>query len=368
MAEKTFEETLVKIRGYDLDTGVEEATKQGVILPLLNRAGWDTEDVSEVCPEYPVASVGKVDYALRIGEANRVFVEAKSWGGSLGDGEERQLEHYVLASNPRPALGVLTNGRQWYLYLPPGPGRPGRNQKIRLFLEFDITAPPHELGVLGENFNRFLSRGSVSSAQSINQTRAAARTLLRDKQSQSAANDAIASGLETLGQDAPELIELLTKLAEKQGLQPELEHIKAFIAARNVGVKFDLLDSGKGEKNSRAKPASFTFQVEGEKPRSEIFRGRRESWNDLLIRLCTLMHERHPDKFRAVLLAMPKSFTDSAPVPGEEWPKPVGETGIYAKYGNMDTIKRCCAVLLGEFGYPVTALTIKLKNGAVIPL
>lgn len=366
MAEKTFGETLVKIRGYALDTGVEEATKQGVILPLLNRVGWDTEDVSEVCPEYPVASVGKVDYALRIGETNRVFVEAKSWGGSLGDGEERQLEHYVLASNPRPALGVLTNGRQWYLYLPPGPGRPGKNQKIRLFLEFDITAPPHELEALGENFNRFLSRGSVSSTQSANQTRAAAQALLRDKQSRRAANDAIASGLETLDRDSPELIEFLTKLAEKQGLQPEPEHIKDFIAARNVGVKFYAQGSDNGGKNPRAKPGSFTFQGEG-KAVVETFRGH-ESWNDLSIRLCLLMNERHPGKFRAALLAMPGSFTDSAPAPGDEWPKPVGETGIYAHYGNMNAIKRRCAALLGEFGYPPTALTIKLKNGAEIPL
>ena len=367
MAEKTFGETLTKIRGYALDTGVEEATKQGVILPLLNRVGWDTEDVSEVCPEYPVASVGKVDYALRIGKTNSVFVEAKSWGGSLGDGEERQLENYVLASNPRPALGVLTNGRLWYLYLPPGPGRPGKNQKIRLFLEFDITAPPHELEALGENFNRFLSRGSVSNAQAANQTRAAARALLRDKQSQGTANNAIASGLEQIGRDTPELIDFLAKLAEKQGVQPTPEQIQVFIDAWKVGITFDSPDSDNGGKNPRAKPASFTFQADG-KAVVETFRGRRESWNDLLTRLCTLMHELHPDKFRAVLLAMPESFTDSAPAPGEDWPKPIGETGIYAHYGNMNAIKHRCAALLGKFDYPATALTIKLKNGAEIPL
>ena len=44
----------------DLDVG---SVKLGVVLRLLNAAGWDVFDVSEVVPDYPTGN-GKVDFAL----------------------------------------------------------------------------------------------------------------------------------------------------------------------------------------------------------------------------------------------------------------------------------------------------------------
>ena len=44
----------------DLDVS---SVKLGVLLRLLNAAGWDVFDVSEVIPDYPTGN-GKVDFAL----------------------------------------------------------------------------------------------------------------------------------------------------------------------------------------------------------------------------------------------------------------------------------------------------------------
>ena len=44
----------------DLDVG---SVKLGVVLRLLNAAGWDVFDISEVVPDYPTGD-GKVDFAL----------------------------------------------------------------------------------------------------------------------------------------------------------------------------------------------------------------------------------------------------------------------------------------------------------------
>ena len=362
MVEKTFGKTLAQIQGYDLDIGVEEATKQGVILPLLNRVGWDTEDVNEVFPEYPVASVGKVDYALRIGETNQVFVEAKSWGGSLGEGEEDQLERYIQAVKPRPCLGVLTNGRHWSLYLPPGPGRPGKNQKIRLFLEFDITDPLLEPDKLEENFNRFLARGNVSNQQSVKQTVAAARDLLSDKQSQRATNDAVASGLKVLGQDDPALIEFLTKLAEKQGIQPEPAQIMAFIKAWKVNVEFIPPGPGKGV-NKKVQPVSFIFQTEGEKPVARQL--PKSAWSQLLVGVCELMRERHSDTFGRILEIQGFAKSDD----GMKSPIPIFRVGLYFPYpGGATGYRQVCAEVLAKFGYPRSCLTVRVKGGMEGPL
>jgi len=50
----------------------EARTINGVILKILDLLGWDSRDVDEVYPEYPVGS-GKVDYSLRINNVNKVF-------------------------------------------------------------------------------------------------------------------------------------------------------------------------------------------------------------------------------------------------------------------------------------------------------
>ena len=44
--------------------------------PLLSLAGWDTFDVSQVVPEYTVGT-RRVDYALRPGSPNAVFIEVR---------------------------------------------------------------------------------------------------------------------------------------------------------------------------------------------------------------------------------------------------------------------------------------------------
>ena len=92
----------------------ESATKQGVVLNLLSLAGWDTFDVSQVVPEYMVGN-RRVDYALRPGSPNAVFIEVKRPGENL-ERHQQQLLEYCFQEGVK--LAVLTNGRTWWLYLP----------------------------------------------------------------------------------------------------------------------------------------------------------------------------------------------------------------------------------------------------------
>ena len=77
----------VSLRSLD-----ESATKQGVALRLLSLAGWNPFDVSEVVPEYTVGN-RRVDYALRPGSANAVFIEVKRPGENLERHQQQLLEY-----------------------------------------------------------------------------------------------------------------------------------------------------------------------------------------------------------------------------------------------------------------------------------
>ena len=98
----------------NIQTFDEAATKQVVILRLLDALGWNQYDIDEVKPEYPVKG-GKVDYALRLDNSDKVFVEAKRAGEDLG-GHHGQLLNYSFSEAVQ--LAVLTNGLAWWFYLP----------------------------------------------------------------------------------------------------------------------------------------------------------------------------------------------------------------------------------------------------------
>jgi len=70
----------------------EAATKAAVVVKLLSLLGWDIFDVDEVTPEYSVAA-RRVDYSLRIGNVNKVFVEVKRTGEELENNQEQLLSY-----------------------------------------------------------------------------------------------------------------------------------------------------------------------------------------------------------------------------------------------------------------------------------
>ncbi|MCU0906317.1 MAG: type I restriction enzyme HsdR N-terminal domain-containing protein [Rhodobacteraceae bacterium] len=95
----------------------EEATKTGVVLPLIKVLGFDPFDLEEVIPEF-VADVGikkgeKIDFALRVDGKISVLIEAKPISMSLGQAQFSQLYRYFSVVEAR--LAILTNGREiWF--------------------------------------------------------------------------------------------------------------------------------------------------------------------------------------------------------------------------------------------------------------
>ena len=99
----------------------EEATKQALVLPMLEALGWDIWNPQIVQPEFEsdtaIKKSGqkeKVDYAILQRGVPRIFIEVKAIDVVL-DGHHGQLKRY-FNSTPSVTLAILTNGIEYRFY------------------------------------------------------------------------------------------------------------------------------------------------------------------------------------------------------------------------------------------------------------
>lgn len=99
----------------------EEATKQALVVPLLQVLGYDVFDPREVRPEYvadfAVKKAGqfeKIDYAIFINGSPALFVECKPVGAPLED-HGGQLARY-FNSTPSVRVALITDGTRMRVY------------------------------------------------------------------------------------------------------------------------------------------------------------------------------------------------------------------------------------------------------------
>lgn len=135
----------------------EMAVRQGVILPILNHLDWETSNIKEVIPEYAVEK-GRVDYCLSINGEHKVFIEVKRVAEDL-DQHQVQLCSYAFAEGIK--LAILTNGINWWFYLPLSEG----NWDKRKFFAIDINQQEEEFVV--SKLMYFLSRKAISTGSAI---------------------------------------------------------------------------------------------------------------------------------------------------------------------------------------------------------
>ena len=198
----------------------ESATKQGVVLNLLSLAGWNTFDVSQVVPEYRVGN-RRVDYALRPGSPNAVFIEVKRPGENL-ERHQQQLLEYCFQEGVK--LAVLTNGRTWWLYLPLQSG----NWEQRRFLTIDLKV--QEPSVVERRFLEYLSPERVGSGQAVGD----AEGLVESQQRAEIIGKTIAAAWIQIVETPDELlVDLISETTERIcGFKPEPELVKQFLAGR----------------------------------------------------------------------------------------------------------------------------------------
>ena len=350
----------------------ESATKQGVVLRLLSIAGWDTFDISQVVPEYTVGT-RRVDYALRPGTPNAVFIEVKRPGENL-ERHQQQLLEYCFQEGVN--LAVLTNGRTWWLYLPLQAG----SWEQRRFLTIDLEV--QEPDIVERRFLEYLSPEVVGSGQSVSD----AEALVKSQQRAEIVGKTIVAAWNQIVETPDELlVDLISETTERIcGFKPEPELIEQFLAQR-IRTLFDsppepeVLPRGRpptpapiGLTSATTIRQPQTIDGKNSQPVSFSFldnQRRLNSWNDALIQLCGLINQLHPQDFDQVL-AVRRSHRPNAKWPyyfsrtsaDLRKPKVIRNSDVYAEVDlTASAMVELCYRVVQLFGYQQDSLTIEFQ-------
>jgi len=128
---------------------MDEASVISVVVErLLSVLGWNIHDDNEVKHEHKVGSKA-VDFSLRIEGINRVIIEAKRANENLTPHQRQRLEYSFIAG---VRLATLTNGIEWWFYLPLKEGE----WEQRRFYDADLFR--QEPGLIADHFIELLSK------------------------------------------------------------------------------------------------------------------------------------------------------------------------------------------------------------------
>ena len=153
------------------------------------------------------------------------------------------------------------------------------------------------------------------------------------------------------------LVELIATAAEqKTGTRPENRLVRRVLIENRADLLTSAVesDASVGSAGGRSRPSSFTFQSE----RHDV-----RSWPELLVGVCLIMQERHPNDFENILqIGGRKNRYFSRDADELVQPRPVGDTGIYASCQGAGVliINRANRVL-ELFGYPEDSITIQTR-------
>lgn len=356
---------LTRLRGERaLFLSGEEATRQGAILPILARLGWDRDNIREVVPEYTVGN-GRVDYCLKIGEQVAVFVEVKRTSEDLERHQEQLLEY---AFRHGVKLAVLTNGLLWWFYLPLFEG--SWNQ--RKFFTIDIQE--QEVSSAATHFALFLGRDAVASGAALTKAEEMHAGHEKDRR----IRDTIPTAWRELCQQPDEmLVELLADKVESLcGHKPSAEVVGEFLA-RAIAAPTSPAP-GRGERPSPSEqprtprvvpPAAagddntWTFKA----PAAFTFRGQHyevSTFKEILLKLSEVMHREHGQDFQKVLALRGRRRAYFAQGNREMTePREIPGSGIYVETClSANAVRDRCHELLALFGYQPSDLQVEFRQ------
>lgn len=341
----------------------EEATCQGVVLPILDALGWNSRNVREVVPQFAVET-GRVDYCLKIRDKPRAFIEVKRPNQEL-EVHQRQLLDYAFKIGVK--LAVLTNGFLWWFYLPLREG----SWEERRFFAIDIRQ--QEAHEAATHFRAFLGREGVASGDADKR----AQSVLQSKEKEKEVAEALPRAWATLcGGPNEELMDLLDKTVESIcGYRAESQEILAdFLAARAKDLvaptalalpRNQRPPFPSGTALSDSAGASISYQ--NTHPVAFRFQQRRvpvPTFIDILLKLTEMLHSSNPKAFEQVLrLRGTKRVYFSRDPLGMRLPKKIPGSDIYAEaHMSANSIVRLCRDVLHLLNYPANSFDVEIAT------
>ncbi|MFC1793769.1 restriction endonuclease subunit R [Planctomycetota bacterium] len=331
----------------------EEATKQGAILPILAKLGWDRDNIQEVIPEYSVAS-GRVDYCLKTGEQS-VFLEVKRANEAL-ERHQEQLLDYAFRQGVK--LAILTNGLLWWFYLPLSEG----SWEQRKFFTVDIEQ--QKVLVATAHFRQFLQKEAVSSGSAVKD----AEKMREGKQRESIIQRTIPKAWKQLCEEPDEmLLELFAEKVESLcGHSPDLQMLAEYLVRP---LRTDTIVTTKPLMRTPGlkTPTKLRRGYTGKFPIAYRFEGERcpvRSFKNILMGLCEALYGKHGTEFERVFnLRGRKREHFSRDYRNMTDPKEIVDSGIYVETNlSANGIIGRCYQLLDLFDYHKNVLEIEFRD------
>ena len=354
--------------GKGIESYDEAKTKQAIILRCLHILGWDTFDVDEIHPEYSVGR-DRVDYSLRLDGANKVFLEAKKVSEDL-EKHQKQLLNYSFQQGVK--LAILSNGITWWFYLPLHEG----DWEQRKFYSIDIYQ--QEAEDVASKFIDFLSRENIVSGLALDNAKAIYKSQQRQKILQATLPKAwniIISEPDSL------LVDLINETSESIcGYRADDRTIKRFLSkyGNQLTISADTSEvalsiPSKQLQTPQEKQQPITDDYTGKKISSFWFHGSAyavQSWRDLLLKLCDIIHSKHEEDFHNILAVKGKTrsyFTrDKSELTD---PKKIPNTDIFVESNqSAQSTIRVCRLVAAKFGYSGDALKIEVDRSQDMPM
>ena len=135
----------------------EAEISRGVVQRILSELGWPTSDTEVVVPEFKISDGArkKVDYALCHPPGKpAILIEVKALGKANGQAEKQLFEYAFHQGVP---IVVLTDGRIWNFFYPPGQG----NYEDRRFAQIDLLN--HDPDDVANKLTRYMNMEDVKS-------------------------------------------------------------------------------------------------------------------------------------------------------------------------------------------------------------
>lgn len=193
----------------------EEATKNALILPLLQALGYDVFNPLEVMPEF-ICDIGtkkgeKIDYAIMSNNEPILLIECKHWNQELTLHDNQLLRYFHVS---KAKFGILTNGIIYRFYT--DLETPNRMDE-KPFLEINmLELKPHQIEELRKfHKNYFDVENILSSASELKYTSAFKTVLTQEFSNPSPEFTKLIAKQVYDGMITPRLLDQFTSLLKK---------------------------------------------------------------------------------------------------------------------------------------------------------
>lgn len=339
----SLQETLKKIRSSP-DPENEKAVEAKILTPILENLGWDIYG-TELQYRYTVGDKkdrNEVDLALKIKGRVVMLIEAKASSVKLDD-YVSQILRYAYYEGVQ--LCVLTNGREWWLYLPREEGAPME----RRFATFNIKSDSVEK--LAGNLETYLSKENLRTKEAEKRAKEVLKAL-RDEEYLRKEIPRIWKA--KLDEPDRELVDLVVKWTDHEiGLKPTKEQITAVLK----GLPLPTVLSSPGPLDTE----SETQEIVGFELFGKDYEIKQKVKAQKII--VNEIHKRHITNFERALEI--DGFVKKPP-PGkfDEYHK-IGLSGVYVSLSRNIYVR--LYNLLNQFGYKQTDLKIYTPDGLFDP-